>query len=114
MTSRSLLSDSFPDPPPPSAAPPPLLLVEAVAASPPDESPPALLEPPGVVAVVGPGQVTNSPDNVTTLCFFYSWLQTKCRVSFDITVSDAVLYALSHGTLRCALHGSFANHFLIG
>ena len=29
-------------------------------------------------------------------------------------VSDTVLYALSHGTLGYALHGSSLNHFLIG
>ena len=29
-------------------------------------------------------------------------------------VSDTVFYALSHGTLGFALHGSSFNHFLIG
>ena len=29
-------------------------------------------------------------------------------------VSDTVFYALSHGTLSFALHGSSFNHFLIG
>ena len=29
-------------------------------------------------------------------------------------VSGTVFYALSHGTLGFALHGSFFNHFLIG
>ena len=52
--------------------------------------------------------------DVVTVCFLDSWLQTKCRVTFDIRVSDTVFHALSHGTFGFALHGSFFNHVLIG
>ena len=34
--------------------------------------------------------------------------------SFWTPVSESVFYALSHGSLGFALHGSFFNHFLIG
>ena len=55
------------------------------------------------------------PEHIlVTVCFLDSWLQTKCRVTFDIRVSDTVFHALSHGTFGFALHGSFFNHVLIG
>ena len=34
--------------------------------------------------------------------------------SFLTSVSESVFYALSHGSLGSALHGTFFNHFLIG
>ena len=34
--------------------------------------------------------------------------------SFWTPVSETVFYALSHGSLGFALHGSFFNHLLIG
>ena len=47
------------------------------------------------------------------VCFLNGWPQTKCRVTFD-TCFWHIFYALSHGTLGFALHGSYLNHFLIG
>ena len=46
----------------------------------------------------------------STVCFLDRWPQTKCKVTFTFEVS----YALSHGSLGFAVHGSFFNHFLIG
>ena len=54
-----------------------------------------------------------SDSGLHTVCFLYRWPQTKCRVTFDTSFSYS-FYALSHGTLSFALHGSFFNHFLIG
>ena len=48
-----------------------------------------------------------------TVCFFDRWPQTKCKLIYD-TFSDSVFYALSHGSLGFAFHGSFFNHSLIG
>ena len=54
----------------------------------------------------------------TAALFVFSIVRPKQNAgSFFTAVShsfDTVLYALSHGTLRFALHGSFFNHFLIG
>ena len=47
--------------------------------------------------------------------FVFSIVGPKQNAGSLLTaVSDTVLYALSHGTLSFALHGSFFNHFLIG
>ena len=47
--------------------------------------------------------------------FVFSVVGPKQNAGSLLTaVSDTVLYALSHGTLGFALHGSFFNHFLIG
>ena len=47
--------------------------------------------------------------------FVFSIVGPKQNAGSLLTpVSDTVLYALSHGTLGFALHGSFFNHFLIG
>ena len=47
--------------------------------------------------------------------FGFSMVGPKQNAGSLLTaVSDTVLYALSHGTLGFALHGSFFNHFLIG
>ena len=48
-----------------------------------------------------------------TVCFLDSWPQTKGRVTFETCFWHS-FYALSHGTLGFALHGSSYNHFLIG
>ena len=46
--------------------------------------------------------------------FVFSVVGPKQNAGSLLTaVSDTVLYALSHGTLGFALHGSFFNHFLI-
>ena len=47
--------------------------------------------------------------------FVFSKLGPKQNAGSLLTpVSDTVFYALSHGTLGFALHGSSLNHFLIG
>ena len=50
-----------------------------------------------------------------TSLFVFSIGGSKQNVkSFWTPVSESVFYALSHGTLGFALHGSFLNHSLIG
>ena len=47
--------------------------------------------------------------------FVFSIVGPKQNAGSLLTlVSDTVFYALSHGTLGFALHGSFFNHLLIG
>ena len=52
--------------------------------------------------------------NVPPLCVFSIVGPKQNAGSFMTQVSDTAFYALSHGTLGVALHGSFYNHFLIG
>ena len=53
--------------------------------------------------------------NETTHCFVFSIVGHKQNARSLLTsVSDTVFYALSHGSLGFAVHGSFFNHFLIG
>ena len=49
------------------------------------------------------------------LCLYLSMGGSEQNVkSFWTPVSESIIYALSHGSLGLALHGSFFNHFLIG
>ena len=51
----------------------------------------------------------------TVPLFVFSICDPKQNARSLLTpVSDAVFYALSHGSLSFALHGSFFNHLLIG
>ena len=45
--------------------------------------------------------------------FFVMWPQTKCKLIYA-TIFWFSFYALSHGSLGFAFHGSFFNHSLIG
>ena len=52
-------------------------------------------------------------DEWSTVCFLESWPK-KNAGSFLTPVSEMAFYALSHGTLGFALHGSSFYHFLFG
>ena len=54
-------------------------------------------------------------DKMALPLFVFSLVGPKQNAGSLLTaVSDTLFYALSHGTLSFALHGSYLNHFLIG
>ena len=59
--------------------------------------------------------VKDSPKEMYSALFVFSIVGPEQNAGSHLTaVSDTVFYALSHGTLSFAFHGSFLNHFLIG